>query len=741
MATPGPSMRREGGQRYLPCRVSPTSSIVPDSVSPEPLARKHHYHSSRTIYDEQTDRFGGGWDLPPRQRLHSTGTSEVADSLFREDSPPPLKKVKREENEDDPSPRREGWSLPSSRGFPPTHRSESAFSASSYRARYTRSRSPSLADPIVKPEIKDEEVDARLYDSRVNTERRRPDRDKSRAPSAFDPAVAVKAEHADEAEGAFGDSAGGHEAEGPMLPPRRKPRALARHQQQQQQQQRDGGPSSGSESGRSSDEDDEDGDGLDESPEGTPFADPPVHKKRKRKVTKPKKPAILSKKQAAAATDDFFASMNLPQPSYEPIGAKRYVTNFLARATANLPKEARVDDIGEATSIESVGDDREEDPGSPSFGRAPPALPGEPLVDFSPQLDATPYEARRAPSPTDSLPDFDESDVPEAPVAPILAEEELLEEQAYFSAPTKKGAVDRWILALGRDTRPLSDEYSFSVFQSDRQVLARLGAPIPPACVSFMVSREFQGSDGSKLVTTRPSASVCADIWADLLVPSHEQRHVPAPSGGRSCLCPLFVPSSRRTWDQERFELAKKDVQASDIMRVLEEVFELSDDVLGRQWVDGSSAELVQLIYDHNWLFHTQIIELARVARISRLLASPYLVDWLKNHIAYRRRTARLEIEEAMAGMQQEQKRADWEGRNADPSYHRLVLSLKTRSEQDEMELTLLRDRLEKHAPVPTTQQVPSERHRSAEVQSLPVAQLSAYEALKQRDKAYGAKG
>lgn len=149
--------------------------------------------------------------------------------------------------------------------------------------------------------------------------------------------------------------------------------------------------------------------------------------------------------------------MNLPQPSYEPIGAKRSVTNFLARATANLPKEARVEDIGEATSIESVGDDREEDPGSPSFGCASPALPDQPLVAASPQLDATPYDARRAPSPTDSLPDFDEFDAPEAPVGPVLADEELLEEQAYFSAPTKKGAVDRWILALGRDTRPLSE--------------------------------------------------------------------------------------------------------------------------------------------------------------------------------------------------------------------------------------------------------------------------------------------
>ncbi|GAA5878731.1 hypothetical protein JCM1840_006038 [Sporobolomyces johnsonii] len=88
----------------------------------------------------------------------------------------------------------------------------------------------------------------------------------------------------------------------------------------------------------------------------------------------------------------------------------------------------------------------------------------------------------RPPSPADSLPDYD--DLPDQPEGPFGMTEEddeteedeagLVEEQPYWSNPTKEGAISRWAMTLHKDVVPLDDALSWETFSSDLSTLREL---------------------------------------------------------------------------------------------------------------------------------------------------------------------------------------------------------------------------------------------------------------------------
>lgn len=137
-------------------------------------------------------------------------------------------------------------------------------------------------------------------------------------------------------------------------------------------------------------------------------------------------------------------------------------------------------------------------------------------------------------------------------------------------------------------------------YREDCDKLEELGIPLPAQC--YVPSRDFQSSKGTRaLLSTRPSAAVCAELWTDLFDASHSDRHEPVAGCGRSCRCPLWSPAQRRTWQEEVDSLRERHgLSLEDLVRVLDMAFPRSTALA------GASESILRLPYDCNWIWYTR---------------------------------------------------------------------------------------------------------------------------------------
>lgn len=274
---------------------------MPDSRSPEPKPRHIPARCHDYAHGESHTAAPALKRSPPTSLGRDSLATLARESSYvdAEDVMPPLvpqrtaalhDPVKAEDDDDD------DWS---------TFRRTASTRPSPFPTRFTRSRSPSAVDPLVRHALKAEQeaeheaphgglsaAERRaLWSSRVNDERRRPRRRRERAPS-YD--LAVKAEldeglfrvanNADAGEAADGSEE--DEEEGPMLPPggARLPKAaLVRRAAPQppsssEDSETDDDDGTGPRTGKSSlflsEEEDEEDD------EGTPFEEPPPKRQK-----------------------------------------------------------------------------------------------------------------------------------------------------------------------------------------------------------------------------------------------------------------------------------------------------------------------------------------------------------------------------------------------------------------------------------------------------------------------------
>ncbi|GAA5898230.1 hypothetical protein JCM8208_000189 [Rhodotorula glutinis] len=614
-----------------------SSSVVPDSQSPEPSS---HYppaypHPYAPTYDHR----------PPPASRPPASTSLIPDSL-------------------------------------PTSPS-----------RYTRSRSPSAVDPderkVFKQESRDDDEpmpdDERraIYRSRVNDERRRPARRRERAPS-YERAVKTELdEHLLDVVG-MGGAWRGHgahgeaEEEGPMLPPggARLPAVL---RNKRAAPTRSPSPSTTSSASADSDdgittprsgtnslfrpeEEEDDGDVSD----GTPSEPRPTAPRagvRGGSLTSKKKRKEKKRTKADRERDTlkFLDSLDPPQgPVFRPLSVKQRLINRAAESTAALPPQARV----ERVEVEPRSPSPTQDDGL-GEGGADPAAARPPADGRSGPLGTS----TRAGSPAGSLPDYDEED--EGPEGPLFAAEDpvLLEEQGYFRRPTKEGAIRRWVVMLDREKRPLPPLFDHAVLASDLAHLRSLPLRLPRALSGSPPSPSLTLPCALTLLRTRPSPETCAALWADLRSPSHAAQHARAdcaaePPEGRGCRCPVWVPpGGRDEWDVERERVEREEGGGVDgLVEVARRVFDLGDEPESAR----REEDLVGLIYEHNWLWYTQLLDLSRIASHFRLLASPQLVTDLTSHLTYTRGQHAVERGLAQRRLEEDRARARAEGRLAD---------------------------------------------------------------------------
>ncbi|GAA5878278.1 hypothetical protein JCM1840_002369 [Sporobolomyces johnsonii] len=231
----------------------------------------------------------------------------------------------------------------------------------------------------------------------------------------------------------------------------------------------------------------------------------------------------------------------------------------------------------------------------------------------------------RPPSPADSLPDYDDlQDQPEGPFGMTKEDDEteedeagLVEEQPYWSNPTKEGAIMRWAIALHKDSVPLDDALSWETFSSDLSSLRKLSVSTSHAYL--VLPRNFETVTANHLLMHHPSPAIYILLWSDLLDASHTGRHTQTP---RKCWCPLWVPAQQKSWEEELREIEREQLKVDDLEEIGKRVF-------GKKREDG----LLEVVHEMNWLWFDQIFQLACIKQTYRRHASEDLVDDLRRKI------------------------------------------------------------------------------------------------------------
>ncbi|GAA5861408.1 hypothetical protein JCM3774_000239 [Rhodotorula dairenensis] len=372
-------------------------------------------------------------------------------------------------------------------------------------------------------------------------------------------------------------------------------------------------------------------------------------RKRRRKTVK----ALTQ--LAAEQANDFLAGIDLPAPEYTPLSVKARLSNILAGQTRSLPPNARVDRIKVREEHPPKADARHGAPGSNSPHedlRAASEYTGD--IDGSdasrayasgsglaPMSAAAGGAGRDDDADFGELPDYEEEqEAPEAVLAPKYEDMDLLQEQTYFRAPSREGALSRWVAIVQRNAEPLPEGLDYETYRADCDKLEALGIALPSEC--FVPCRDFQTRSTGKLLSTRPSAAVCAELWADLLEVSHADRHVPVAGRGRACRCPLWTLAQRRTWQKEVNFLRKRyAVRTEDLLCVLDTVFPRPSTAAA---ATGSDHSVLQLLYESNWIWYTYIVQLARLRLAYLELASDKRIARLSSVLTAQREEEQIKL-------------------------------------------------------------------------------------------------
>ncbi|GAA5855061.1 hypothetical protein JCM8547_002365 [Rhodosporidiobolus lusitaniae] len=302
--------------------------------------------------------------------------------------------------------------------------------------------------------------------------------------------------------------------------------------------------------------------------------------RKKVKLSRGQQEEEKRRKRVEQQSDDFFSDLiSLGLEPYEPgdygRSAKYRVHNALAASTQNLPPDHLVEPV----------DLRPSRP-------LPPANLGDPE--------------------TTSL-------------AIEMRDEKYIEEQEYWANPTREGAVLSWVGLLEKDSTPTKGKHSYTLFSADR--LALLELPLSPEARTTLTDarhllspdfRKLQLSSPSSfdaLLSSTPSERTLESLWGDLLHLEHNEEL------GRS---------------DEGSEEEGMDVE--DLEEVVRVVFGGTEEMLEKTAgkVGGESlsmAGVLRRIYEYNWLWFKQTVELASIGLMYSNLAEPAITSSLGSYI------------------------------------------------------------------------------------------------------------
>ncbi|BGO88582.1 hypothetical protein NBRC10512_002672 [Rhodotorula toruloides] len=352
--------------------------------------------------------------------------------------------------------------------------------------------------------------------------------------------------------------------------------------------------------------------------------------KRQPKKRKKVRQKAKTKKQVEADALNFLEGMDLPAPSYRPLDVKARLANELAKATAEFPRQGRVDSVelpprrppseSEDDAVKDSQDAISRSASRASNGTDALARNGQSLSG------GVNGGVGRQTSPADSLEEYvDEQEDPETVFQPKFEDIDLLQNQAYFEHPTRQGAVGRWITLLEKDSEPLPPAFSYPLVTADCATLEALGIVVAQ---DLVLSRDFQDDSAEVLISHGPSAGVCALLWRDLTDSTHAERHQAAAGEGRRCCCPLWVPPNRREWDEESAVLERKyEISAGELGEVLNVAFRRRENTVALE-----DDDLLKLIYQNNWVWYSQIVQLGLTRRAYSSVTSRSISDALLDY-------------------------------------------------------------------------------------------------------------
>ncbi|BGP21308.1 hypothetical protein Rt10032_c01g0024 [Rhodotorula toruloides] len=633
-------------------------SVVPDSQAPEPAERPPKRFKG---FDEhfrvpvlRTSR-----SHPHRPTAPSPLASYASSSIFEQ---PSVRSVAKSEVKDE-----EEWS-----GGTTSHDQSSTSS---------RARAPSPDDKRrikreIKAELAEEEERALLYRSRVNAVRSNPDRRKERAPSlenqlkkeepADDDSKHIERDYStsEEDDAAQGELSNESDEYEPSEPNAGTPMPI----------------------------DDQDDASAVASVDGTVGRrrnDLTKRQPRKRKKVLQK---AKTKKQVEADTLHFLEGIDLPAPKHRPLSVKARLVNELARVTAIFPRQGRVEPVELPPPRRPPSDAGD---GAVKDDQDLPSRSASRRADGAPHQNGNGPAARRADgaserheSPADSLEEYVDQDDPEIVFQPKFEEIDLLQNQAYFEKPTRHGAVTRWITLLEKDSGPLPPAFSYPVVSADCTTLESLGITIHH---DLVLSRDFQDDSAEVLISHCPSTGVCALLWRDLTDSSHAERHQAAAGEGRRCCCPLWVPQNRREWDEELDVLARKyGLGAQELGEVLDVAFWRRENA-----VVAEDDDLLEHMYKNNWLWYSQIVQLALIRRAYSSVTSRTISDAILNYQSDLKDCIQQERRRLQRRRDQGAQAARERGRLPNIEFHQDLLAFEAKAQEKLENLAALRERLD----------------------------------------------
>ncbi|BGP28462.1 hypothetical protein JCM10296v2_000197 [Rhodotorula toruloides] len=412
--------------------------------------------------------------------------------------------------------------------------------------------------------------------------------------------------------------------------------------------------------------------------------------KRQPKKRKKVRQKAKTKKQVEADALNFLEGMDLPAPNYRPLDVKARLANELAKATAVFPRQGRVEPVvvppprpPSESENGAVKGRTSRSASRASNGTGALALDGKSL---SGGVDGG---AGRQASPADSLEEYvDEQEDPETIFQPKFEDIDLLQNQAYFENPTRQGAVNRWITLLEKDSEPLPPAFSHPLVTADCATLERLGIVVTQDLVR---SRDFQDDSTEVLISHRPSTGVCALLWRDLMDSAHAERHRAAAGEGRRCCCPLWVPPNRREWDEELAALEKKyEIGAGELGEVLDMTFRRSENSVALE-----EDELLKLIYQNNWLWYSQVVQLALTRRAYSSVTSRSISDALHDYQSQMSDVFQQERRRLQRRRDQGAHAARERGGLSNIEFHQDLLAFEAKAQEELENLETLRKRLD----------------------------------------------
>ncbi|GAA5908368.1 uncharacterized protein JCM6883_004367 [Sporobolomyces salmoneus] len=335
----------------------------------------------------------------------------------------------------------------------------------------------------------------------------------------------------------------------------------------------------------------------------------------------------------ARGTASSFLDSSGVDPRPTQISAKARLTNEIALKTSHFPSQHQVLAVKEPPTRY---------PRSPS---PPPARSRHKRATIEPKEKEASATPRIPPPDSEQLaePDDLEDYVGEGEQLPpedLLEDRVKLEFELVVEKPRKLKTKEEAILRWKEETNLVTDRarvtpgsFRWNDYRTDwenlKSLKLNLSTPLPPV---LKLPRTFEAHQD--LLNLRPPSSYTLLAWDSIFDPTPPAIDSDSRLSRANWQLSNFI--SVDGFDKLSRQVEKDGIEEEELLQVATEVFELDE-------ADGLDKFDLQIVYERNWLFAEQIVQLARIRNAYQSIASTGAIEALSS--ALRDKSTRFEHE------------------------------------------------------------------------------------------------